>query len=642
MQFFLSDSDTVPVQLFSAGNAPLGGYQAKRAPLLTQRRERSVPGYPYIRFASDNDYDGSYPFDAFQDLRSAYGASPLESIQAQMRELQQERAQHQLRGTLLARQLRAHEQRERELASLQHQLEQQRREHARQVSQQAREQYLGRLKKEEQQRQIAAQRKAQAEAQQRARAPPAKQPEAPQTFYPAFHFFDHILNNQLRSQDDVERKRAHKSALSDVLDLYFGDSEEKPSPEHRRDSVSPKRDAAAEELSEAADQEEEEGGQRSLPPSATRGPHMEPAVLDNVLRVVHDRLSEIAAEEESEKKEEGKSPSPDNNQVNVDVVEEPPSEVSESPALKAPRGSPFKQGSVQVEEPTDYNGLADTLRSRVDGLDDDNIFLPRSPLLDSDHSEAEEVDEAPREGSEKVGDMKAERPAMDTEQTAEPTGDRAGEDEHTDTEFANLLDNCKSQLRDLQESAKNEKPTRKHRKHRRRHNHSKRAKTDTPTTEKKVGGRRKADRGLEDFILGTKAKKAETSAEARQSMAVLKEIEDELDEVRRSYSRQLSDTQLSFVADKNGDLRLAYNQGNAPFHMYQETLQKLLFKLDEVPSYGDDCVRAKRRAIVCKIQAILNSLDQLAADQESELSGSSSSGALEAALADESSNAEYA
>ncbi|KAJ2825634.1 hypothetical protein IWW50_002762 [Coemansia erecta] len=93
-------------------------------------------------------------------------------------------------------------------------------------------------------------------------------------------------------------------------------------------------------------------------------------------------------------------------------------------------------------------------------------------------------------------------------------------------------------------------------------------------------------------------------------------IEKELDVVRRDYSQQLNDTQLSFVADKDGNLRLAYNRGNTVFHAYQEILQQLLLRLDSILSYGDAAVRAKRKSIVKKIQAILDSLDQFAVDQE--------------------------
>ncbi|KAJ1913648.1 hypothetical protein LPJ71_002472, partial [Coemansia sp. S17] len=91
---------------------------------------------------------------------------------------------------------------------------------------------------------------------------------------------------------------------------------------------------------------------------------------------------------------------------------------------------------------------------------------------------------------------------------------------------------------------------------------------------------------------------------------------------------------LSFVADKSGNLKLAYNQDNKPFLMYQDVLQNLLYKLDEVSSKGDEIVRAKRKAVVVKIQDTLDALDRFAADQESELTESGS------ALADESSNAE--
>ncbi|KAJ2039420.1 hypothetical protein GGI03_006924, partial [Coemansia sp. RSA 2337] len=73
---------------------------------------------------------------------------------------------------------------------------------------------------------------------------------------------------------------------------------------------------------------------------------------------------------------------------------------------------------------------------------------------------------------------------------------------------------------------------------------------------------------------------------------------------------------------------------NKPFLMYQDVLQKLLYKLDEVSSKGEEIVRAKRKAVVVKIQNTLDALDRFAADQESELTESGS------ALADESSNAE--
>ncbi|KAJ2828225.1 hypothetical protein IWW50_001495 [Coemansia erecta] len=57
-----------------------------------------------------------------------------------------------------------------------------------------------------------------------------------------------------------------------------------------------------------------------------------------------------------------------------------------------------------------------------------------------------------------------------------------------------------------------------------------------------------------------------------ESVDALRAIKKKPDVGRRDYSQQPNDTRLSFVADKNGNLRLAYNQGNAVFHGYQEIM----------------------------------------------------------------------
>ncbi|KAJ1932844.1 hypothetical protein FBU59_006230, partial [Linderina macrospora] len=108
----------------------------------------------------------------------------------------------------------------------------------------------------------------------------------------------------------------------------------------------------------------------------------------------------------------------------------------------------------------------------------------------------------------------------------------------------------------------------------------------------------------------------------------------EVDKTRTDYNRRLHNTQLSFVAEKDGSLKLAHNKTNFVFHEYQEVLERQLLKLDEVPSFGDETVRHRRKAVVRKIQAILDALDQFALDQESELSEASG-------MADVSSNSDF-
>ncbi|KAJ2469697.1 hypothetical protein GGI02_003333 [Coemansia sp. RSA 2322] len=158
----------------------------------------------------------------------------------------------------------------------------------------------------------------------------------------------------------------------------------------------------------------------------------------------------------------------------------------------------------------------------------------------------------------------------------------------------------------------------------------------TGKPESRTQQQKQAVNTIEDYILG--ARNARRAKDALSSLRQLHMVEQELDAIRKQYNRQLSDMQLSFVADKSGNLRLAFNRDNAPFLAYQDVLQKLLFKLDEIPSHGDEVVRAKRKAVVVKIQDTLDALDQFAADQESEITGSS---ATEGVLADESSNGDF-
>ncbi|KAJ2767832.1 hypothetical protein IWQ57_003793, partial [Coemansia nantahalensis] len=291
------------------------------------------------------------------------------------------------------------------------------------------------------------------------------------------------------------------------------------------------------------------------------------------------------------------------DKVNVDVIDEP---VSDTPPVRAaaaagPRASSPKKAGFEIEEPVDYARLAQALRSRVAGLDDERMFLPPSPPL----SAADEVPAA-------AGEQEPPSQPMDADDGGQCS----------DSEFASLLDGCKEQLRDIQEApATSRKRAARCRQRRNRRRRSNKSVVAGPADDAVVGGDAKqAALPLDETILGPKDE--ERNAAAQQALQQLRQIERELDQVRRNYSRQVSDTQLSFVADKNGGLRLAYNRGNSAFREYQEVLQRLLLSLDAIPSHGDEAVRAKRKAVVRKIQAILDALDQLVVDQESEISES--------------------
>ncbi|KAJ2873364.1 hypothetical protein FB639_004220, partial [Coemansia asiatica] len=364
MQFFL-DENTVPIRLFAANSAP--SLRRRQVPHRQQQehqfrfqlpshhhqQQRSVPGYPYIRFVEDDDLDGGYPFDAFQDLRSAYFSSPLSDIQARMRNIQQQRAQAQLHRSLLEQQLREHERRERELIEYQQRLENERRAHAKAAADRARAAYLSRLEKDEQQRQLDALCAARLAASQKASAQRAELPvnnrdenegedDEQAVFYPPFHFFNHILSNQIKSQDDIERKRAERNALNSLLETYFGqsaDGSEQKKKDNSQSAAASRESSAgansagksrqasqspfasnvsqqpaplmASATADTADNSNPSlaAATRHLPPFGIRSSQLDPGVLDNVLRVVHDRLAEIAADEADEKQQQSASAS---------------------------------------------------------------------------------------------------------------------------------------------------------------------------------------------------------------------------------------------------------------------------------------------------------------------------------------------
>ncbi|KAJ2725918.1 hypothetical protein GGI07_000963 [Coemansia sp. Benny D115] len=731
MQFYL-DEDTVPIRLYTTGNAPSpdhrhylqphhhhpgahmqvhpphspSSFHHAPAAFHQEPLQRSVPGHPYIRFVSDDDLDGGYPFDAFQDLRTAYCTSPLAEIQARMRSLQQQQAQIQLQRALLERQLREQEERERELQLYQRRLEEQRRQHAQMAADRARKAYLARLHEEERQRQLMEERRAKS--------------IQDGGFHPPIHFFDHILNSQLKSQDSIERKKAEKSALEELLETYFGDDQRKRlaqtrsaerdsrkaldsknpsmSPSSSRSSPSHEAEPSAAATTDGAlaQQQEFAGNEnpaiavptRSLPPFGVRSAQIEPSVLDSVLRVVHDRLGEIAALEEREHREKSASPGPASasapstpaepavpaEKVNVDVIEESPSADSNTQMQSPePAGAEDKQQKgVEVEEPVDYTRLADTLRRRVSDLNDENTFLPLSPLLSSVEDEAKQ-DKPQQQESISSEALKPASAEPDLPTSRSPSASATGamnvdeNDENTDSEFAALMNDCKSQLRELQEASKKPKSEAAHRRRARNRRHRHHAKTDKTASDQtaknnevaatpdgsltdlvsstaaenpKAEGesleqrQKRAVRTIEDYILGVqKTRKAKNILE---SLRTLRQIDEELEGVRKDYNWRLQNMHLSFVSDGSGNLRLAYNGDNKEFHEYQEILQRLLLKLDAVPSYGDLAVRDKRKLIVKRIQATLDALDRFAAEQESELS---EAGLLDSgSAADESSN----
>ncbi|KAJ2760916.1 hypothetical protein H4S06_001481, partial [Coemansia sp. BCRC 34490] len=447
------------------------------------------------------------------------------------------------------------------------------------------------------------------------------------------------------------------------------------------------------------------------------------SIIDNVLRVVRNRLDQIGAEEDDESlarrrsssaqqkrqvpappdtgssrpKERRKSGDSDSS-IRVDVVHEPPTKETELP--RQPEDSSPERTAVEVEEPTDYRTAAESLRRRVDSLDDDNMFLSLSPLLGSRDDDQEEEDEenawspsemeeeeepaAARTTSRRDLDQDARGAAMDVDETETPAKDRHHHDEHSDTEFSRLLNNCRCQLRNMQaaatptgdgsasEAAPSTRRSRKHHRNRRnrhtgpdsqqqeeqeestaapalsrkRNRDTQHGSAEQNRGARKPSGERKpaatpagaqAD-GSDSPAKERVAEDHEHAQKVRDSLSQLREISRALDGVREDYNKRLRDTQLSFVADSEGHLRLAYNRGNSAFHEYQETLQKLLFRLDEISSHGDVGVRDKRKAVVRKIQNTLDALDQFAADQESELSESSPYEF--SSWADESSNAD--
>ncbi|KAJ2586251.1 hypothetical protein H4R99_008508, partial [Coemansia sp. RSA 1722] len=526
--------------LFASNNAPRRHQEPPRQqghpfrlPSQQQHREqRSVPGYPYIRFIEDDDLDGGYPFDAFQDLRSAYFASPLSDIQSRMRNLQHQRAQSQLRRALLEQQLREHEQRERELLEYQQRLEHERRAHAKAAADRARAAYLSRLEKEEQQRQLDALCAARHAASEKASAQrntlavdgsDDDDDDERAVFYPPFHFFNHILNNQIRSQDDIERKRAEKNALNNLLEAYFGqatsgggEQKENAAAVSRESSAGVKQGSRsptklnmsasesslnAQPVSMVTSSTNVAGNQspslssavnaapaRQLPPFGIRSSQLDPGVLDNVLRVVHDRLAEIAAAEESEKQKSASasgSSAENSSDIDVDVVDEEEEEPSHNEKTNLDDPEPTvdeTQKGVEVEEPTDYGKLADTLRRRVGDLNDDNMFLPLSPLLASHDDEDSDSEPQPTLAHKP---QKQHTAAIDpvTITVTDNNDDvnrhmdvECDDAEHSDKEFADMLSSCKNQLKDLTEATtKHDSEAAHRRRSRRRQNHRSRS-----------------------------------------------------------------------------------------------------------------------------------------------------------------------
>ncbi|KAJ1965102.1 hypothetical protein GGI12_000986 [Dipsacomyces acuminosporus] len=695
---FYLDESSIPIRLVPASTTSnrrqwhqqqqQAARMATRSPSPPVSQEHAIPGYSYIRLAGDSDFEGTYPFDAFQDLRSAYGTSTLSNLQARMNRIQEQRARAQLQRALLEQQLQEQARREKELREYQYRLELQRREQAGIAAQRARAAYLDRLEEQERARQLEMQ-KAAAKAEKDERAKRAatqaaaqaleqqKQEDSEQdgVFYPPFHFFNHILDSQIKSRDELERKRAQKSALENLLNTYFGfdrsafpaaDSQEKEnegqtvqsasttardssgkahnttsSKSHSPTIVVPAAAAAAAAATPSDDA-------RSVQVYKLSGPRVDDNVLDNVLRVVHRKLGEIAAEEDTEANEpvdnHGVSNEGNNNnhgdvKVNVDVITEP----AHDKASKIDRDiSAGDQKGVEIEEPVDYRKLAENLRARVSKLDDDDIILPISPLLSaSDDDGLEPPTQQPRNAAKAPDSPEPSK----TSKAADTTN------ESSDVEFSHLLNKCKRQLSDLQEASI--KPEceaahrlRRNRSRRRRHNRrvQQQRSSSKPSAALEASApaetdeerQKRAVHTIEAFILGLKSKRNAVSVV--ESLRALKSIEQDLDKVRNDYNRRLRNTQLSFVADKEGNLRLAHNRANFTFHEYQEVLQRLLFKLDEVPSYSDETVRYKRKSIVRKIQNTLDALDQFAFEQESELSESS---AYDGTLGDESSNADW-
>ncbi|KAI7822469.1 hypothetical protein BX661DRAFT_173037 [Kickxella alabastrina] len=632
MQFYLDEADAVPICLFAPSNAPsrephhhaLSTYHGDHHPQEQEQEQeqeqqhRSVPGHPYIRFVEDSDLDGNYPFDAFQDLRGAYASSPLTEVQARMRSIQHQRAQAQLHRTLLEQQLREHEQRERALYEEQMLLEHQRRTHARVAAERARAAYLGRMQEEERHRQMQELNRA---YQEKAAADRKGGDEDEAVFYPPFHFFGHILDNQIKNQDSIERKRAEKAALTNLLETYFGHEE-----------PAEKKQTEKQDLNANA---------------ARRLSQLDPAVLDNVLRVVHNRLDEIAKEEEHEKTPEKKTPekaeskpeSSEDDKIRVNIIDEASAPAEKPQTANRPASA---QKGVEIEEPVDYSKLADSLRRRVNGLSDNNTFVPPTPHLGSDTDDEQ----------------------LDPPATKQSSNNNSGE--HTDSEFASMMDSCKSQLRNLQDATKNpDSEAARHRRRHRRHRHNRRLRrsrsrraqgpskdnipvsspdqTQAPAPAPKVQPedseqerQKRAVNTMENYIMGQRnMRKAHKIFE---SLRTLRHIDNDLEKVRQDYNWRLRNLQLSFVSDNKGNLKLAYNSSNKDFHEYQEVLQRLLIKLDSVESFGDDAVRSKRKNVVKKIQATLDALDRFVADQESEVSESS---VAEDGLADESSNGDW-
>ena len=66
----------------------------------------------------------------------------------------------------------------------------------------------------------------------------------------------------------------------------------------------------------------------------------------------------------------------------------------------------------------------------------------------------------------------------------------------------------------------------------------------------------------------------------------------------------------SSSSTNDSELKLAYSSRNAPLRYYDHALQDLLSNLDAVPSYGSAAVRDARRAIVMRVEKMLEKLEE--------------------------------
>ncbi|PVU86279.1 hypothetical protein BB559_006577 [Furculomyces boomerangus] len=495
-------------------------------------------------------------------LRSAYIESDLESIQLRLAEIERRKQLAQMKRQFYIRQLQEEAERERELVEERSRIEEQRQKLAQLAAQKARQQYL-------QDTRLRQQQNVESYENQRKLANEAS---------PSRKFFNTADSTQKHQVPTQPQKQLPIEHVAEQPKLEHKTHEQEQTP------------SAENDINEAKY-------------NATGG---DPDAYNTIMEIVRKKLQEIdQSDEEKEKKETQDVEMKGDTAINS---------ISETPieAIDEEQTQPITPTEPEPETKTD-----EQVTTKVQ--------------TDNDVHMSDLAENVQNVGQETNQPKKRQSPVIDSKPDS-------------DDEFVQAKQKCKDKLCCFQDHVQKaqqnqiEKKKSRHRKrknkmHKHKINNEKKQENQQFLSEKHHTNKKSIEQQdidktiaalkIQKFIRNQKS--AKEIQRISNSLQQLKNVEKQVDKIRRNHEEVVYSSPLEFRVDENGSATLAYTENTRNYREYGELLLRSLQDLDSINSYGSNIVRQERRQMVYKIQSLLDDLDAYLVSQEASYSAGISS-----------------